>query len=72
MKIRRKRIFVRQSLAYREGKSPNASWSVGYWDGPSKVHADAAFRVFVTKPTEPEAIEAAKFFAQVRSKEFIF
>lgn len=69
---RRKRIFVRQSLAYREGTSSNPGWSVGYWDGKSNVHADEAFRVFVTKPTEAEAIESAKFISQTRKKEFIY
>ena len=70
-KRRRKRIFVRQSLASREGKTP-PRWSAGYWDGPSQLHADDAFRVFATFDNESEAIAAAKFFSQTRSKEFIY
>lgn len=75
-RTRRKRLYVRQSLAYREGKSNNASWSVGYWDGPHPYlfspRPDDAFRVITNKPTEPEAAEAAKELARQRSKEYIY
>lgn len=63
---RRKRLFVRQSLAYREGKSHDSSWSVGYWDNMPKAHADQAFRSFGSKPTEGEA---AKFAQEIAAKQ---
>ena len=70
-KRRRKRIFVRQSLESREGKTPTR-WSVGFWDGKSHLHADDDFRVFSTHNTEAEAVEAAVYYSRVRSKEYIY
>jgi hypothetical protein len=68
--IRRKRLFVRQSLAFREGQSVNSSWSVGYWDRKG-VHADQAFRVFFSKPTRQEAELAAEEFVK-SNKQYFF
>jgi len=68
---RRKRLFVRQSLAYREGKSHDPSWHVGYWDNKPRVSADEAFRSFGSRPTEAEAVELAKEVVK-KNKEFIF
>lgn len=73
MRSRRKRLFVRQSLAYREGKHPDPSWSVGYWDAFSKhLHADQAFRVLTSKPSEKEAAEAADQIAKKQKHLYIF
>lgn len=72
MKRRRKRLYVRQSLAYREGKSHDASWGVGYWDNKPQAHADTAFRCFGNRPTEAEAVEFAKEIAAKQKTEYIF
>lgn len=68
---RRKRLFVRQSLAYREGKSHDPSWHVGYWDKKPKLTADQAFRSFGSGPTEAEAVLLAGEIVK-KNKEFIF
>lgn len=68
----RTRLIIRQSLAYREGKSQDANWHVGYWDRTKPVlPSDDAFRSFGSRPTVDEAIEFAKFLAN-KNKEFFF
>lgn len=64
MRKRRKRLFVRQSLAYREGKSHDSSWGIGYWDNNRNVHADQAFRQITSRPSAEEAAKAAAEIAQ--------
>jgi len=70
-RTRRKRLCVRQSLAYREGKSNDGSWWVGYWDR-IPTNADDAFRAITKRATPSEAQEAAKELARKRNKEYIY
>lgn len=70
---RRKRLVLRQSLAYREGANVPGDWSVGYWDASmKKMPADQAFRVFGSKPTREEAEDLATQIAANRKSEFVF
>jgi hypothetical protein len=70
---RRRRLFVRQSLAYREGKSHDPSWHVGYWDNKPRAmfNGDNDFRSFGSRPTEAEAVKLAEEIVK-KNKEFIF
>lgn len=71
---RRKRLFVRQSLAYREGKSHDSSWWVGYWDNKPKAlfNGDNDFRSFGSRPTEAEAIKMAQEIVAKEKHLYIF
>lgn len=71
MRKRRLRLYVRQSLAYREGKSHDASWSVGYWDNKPMARADQAFRCILSQPTEAEAAQAAKELAE-KDRQYVY
>lgn len=68
---RRTRLYVRQSLAYRQGQSSDASWSVGYWE-KKNLDPDRDFRVFTTKPTKQEAEAAAAEIAQQKKHLYIW
>jgi hypothetical protein len=77
-RARRKRLLVRQSLAYREGKCKNASWWVGYFDPPIQpsrkiyIHPDDQFRTFGSRPTREEAEAFAKELAKKKNKEYVY
>lgn len=71
---RRKQLFVRQSLAYREGKSHDPSWHVGYWDNKPNMmfNGDNDFRSFGSKPTENEAAKMAQEIATKQKHLYVF
>lgn len=74
MKQRRKRLFVRQSLAYRAGTSHDPSWWVGYWDNKPQAlfNGDNDFRSFGSKPTEDEAAKMAQEIAAKEKHLYVF
>ena len=75
--IRRKRLYVRQSFAYLQGKSNDSSYSVGYWEkkfpfNPCDFDPDRYFRSFGSRPTEAEAVAFASEIAQQKKHSYIF